>query len=738
MIAPALLLCAGLTLGTGTATEPSPTEQAAGRATTPDREAFRTAEAIANPAERLAALRRFGREFPNSNALTDSELAIFELLVEHWPARHTEIRGAIQQIVSRIPSQYPVDRDRHSANEFHSRLRTLHWIVDPLIEKKILLQDAQLLVQNSATELDRFYRATRADLLDLSAAVHDAIGEAAQAAELRREIAAARRAGRMPRQGSRLVPSPEPALVGPSKPRNPEDEERYRQALAVKDPGRRLDALAALDVEFRQPTTETALRAQTELLELLLDVRPLPVDRIEPLLRRMLDRAFPQGLRELGLERIAQGVAQSVRPLVRRGLLLETARRALDQGLQTIQIISEHMKGDLLHLEGRIALARGDEKAAEAAFRGVLALNPTLDTGAGRGSDPSVHRDLARILRGRGENRSALAHLVSAAAMHRPTRAEFDELRQAFSQVHGANESLEATLDQEYARLFPNPIARERDETASKSGRVVLLEMFSGAECQPCQASDLAQEALLELYPPTMLAAVSYHVHVPGPDPMTTAATEARHQSYGLSGVPSSRVDGRHRLRPLSVGGGPRAAARAAYGSYKDAVESALAIPPQARITLQASRDAAGVVVRGRVSHVAPGSERPRLFFLLVQKVVRYQGANGIRMHPMVVRAMGGDAGKGYEIHGDSGEFTHTFDVAQIEQDLRATFAQTLENRRQGDSEVVASTLEQASDSFRLSTGDLVVVAFVQQADGSVLQAALSELLPASSAVSSR
>ena len=720
-------MCAGLAaFAPGTSAEPDSRDQSSVRATTPDYEAFRKADAIADPAERLAALRRFGKEFPESNYLTDSELGVFELLVEHWPRREVEIRAAVQQIVSRIPSQYPVDRQRHSANEFDSRLRTLRWIVDPLLEKKILLRDAELLVHSSWSELDRFYRATRADLLELSAAVYDATGEPAKAAELRREIAEARRRGRVARPGARLVPPPQPPAVAPSKPRFPEDEERYRQALLLKDPGLRLDALTALDEEFRQPTTDTALRAQSELLELLLDVRPLPAKRLESLIRRMLDRAFPQGERELGLERIVEDIERIVQPLVRRGVLLEVARTALDEGLQTIHGVAEHMNGDLLQFEGRIALARGDEKAAEAAFRRVLALNPSLDTGAGRGSDPTVHRELARIMRARGQERAALAHLVSAAAMRRPTRAEFDELAQAFAQLHGANESLEAILDQEYARLFPSPISVPPGQTGSNSGRVVLLEMFSGAECQPCQASDLAQEALMKQYPPTALAAVSYHIHIPGADPMATAATEARHQSYGLTGVPSSRVDGRHRLRPLATGGGPRAAAPAAYRSYNDAIATALRVPPQARITMQASRDSGRVIVSARVSDVAQRAKAPRLVFLLVQKSVRYQGANGVRMHPMVVRAV---SGEGYEIDATASEFTHTFDIAHVERTLSESFEQELKQRNAA-TEHVTFALSQASESSRLSTADLAVVAFVQQADGSVLQAAQSDVLP--------
>ena len=51
--------------------------------------------------------------------------------------------------------------------------------------------------------------------------------------------------------------------------------------------------------------------------------------------------------------------------------------------------------------------------------------------------------------------------------------------------------------------------------------RVVLLELFTGAECGPCVAADLAFDALSDVYRTTELITLEYHLHIPRPDPLT-------------------------------------------------------------------------------------------------------------------------------------------------------------------------------------------------------------------------
>src|SRR5262249_19683247 len=55
-----------------------------------------------------------------------------------------------------------------------------------------------------------------------------------------------------------------------------------------------------------------------------------------------------------------------------------------------------------------------------------------------------------------------------------------------------------------------------------KSDRTALLELFTGAECPPCAAADLACDALVKAFTPKDVIVLQYHLHVPAPDPMTS------------------------------------------------------------------------------------------------------------------------------------------------------------------------------------------------------------------------
>ena len=106
---------------------------------------------------------------------------------------------------------------------------------------------------------------------------------------------------------------------------------------------------------------------------------------------------------------------------------------------------------------------------------------------------------------------------------------------------------LESRLDQEYRKKVP-PFAPEKfaGRNNPRSDRVVLLELFTGAQCPPCVAADVAFDALLQTYQPTELIGMQYHLHIPGPDPLTNKDSMARQQYYGdkVGGTPSVIFNG--------------------------------------------------------------------------------------------------------------------------------------------------------------------------------------------------
>ena len=90
---------------------------------------------------------------------------------------------------------------------------------------------------------------------------------------------------------------------------------------------------------------------------------------------------------------------------------------------------------------------------------------------------------------------------------------------------------LEARDYAEYAKTLPfKPEAFPGRK--AKSDRAVLVEIFTGAECPPCVAVDLAFDGLLKAYKPADVILMQYHFHIPGPDPLTSPEAMKRLEEY--------------------------------------------------------------------------------------------------------------------------------------------------------------------------------------------------------------
>src|SRR5262245_15356546 len=119
----------------------------------------------------------------------------------------------------------------------------------------------------------------------------------------------------------------------------------------------------------------------------------------------------------------------------------------------------------------------------------------------------------------------------------------------------------------------PIAFAGRKDTNANQ---VVMMEMFTGAQCPPCVAADVAFDALQKSYKPTDLVLVQYHLHIPGSDPMTNRDTIARWEYYeklfpydpdtrtGVAGVPSTLFNG----KLAAGGGGPMTASERKFRDY--------------------------------------------------------------------------------------------------------------------------------------------------------------------------
>jgi len=254
--------------------------------------------------------------------------------------------------------------------------------------------------------------------------------------------------------------------------------------------------------------------------------------------------------------------------------------------------------------------------------------------------------------------------------------------------------------------------------------------------------ASLAFKAGLEKYRRDEYILVSYHVHIPQPDPMVNPATLARQKFYGVNSSPSYYVDGE-----ASGGGGSADGAKALFESRVDQmVVKHLEEPPEASLKLTAQPAGSTVKVKTTVSNVKSKSDKLRLHVALVEDLVRYSGENGLRFHDMVVRSMAdapaptaaakpeaakADAAKpadskvpavpektlGFALKpGQGGTFEYTFDVQKATAEALAHLQDFETNTRKG-----AYSFRQKK--HEIDAGKLSVVAFVQdEATKKILQ----------------
>jgi tetratricopeptide (TPR) repeat protein len=320
------------------------------------------------------------------------------------------------------------------------------------------------------------------------------------------------------------------------------------------------------------------------------------------------------------------------------------------------------------------------------------------------------------------------AYLQSAGFLAYPP--VMTQLEALWEKTYGEEKNLEDVqkkMQEDLESWYP---AGEFEVPAIWSGRVVMAELFTGSECAPCVASDLAYDYLLEYYPEKVLAVLVYHLHIPGPDPMTNPDAEARQEYYNarervIGGTPTSIVNG----TDAAVGGGRKSAAKSRFDSYSWSIENGMANAPAVEISLSGERTGNTVKMSASVSIVDRSlreNENLRLLVVLAEKVVHHEGSNGVSEHKMVVRKLiGGTDGFAIDTSKEIVEFSGEVDISELEASLLEYLT---------DWEIEHSGLFREGSGFsakrhEIDESQLMLVAFVQDdTDRSVLQAMVLDL----------
>jgi tetratricopeptide (TPR) repeat protein len=276
--------------------------------------------------------------------------------------------------------------------------------------------------------------------------------------------------------------------------------------------------------------------------------------------------------------------------------------------------------------------------------------------------------NLGMTLEKLGDSRSAAVAYMNGLIPRNDGRLR-RALETVYGKTYGSLEGIDKQLDSlRQANAVFNP--GHYGKQTMPAGKVVLAELFTGAECGPCASSDVAFDALSEHYPRTALAILEYHVHIPGPDPMTTNESWDRYNWYEGQGTPTVVIDGRE----LILGGGPKTVTKNRYGVYRYAVQKFESDKPRVGLALTAKceGDIIGIEVQVTRTKSTGKVEKPMLHVALVEKSVDYTGANGISKHAFVVRRLfDGAAGTPLTLKQASEKVNKQLSVSDVERTIK-------------------------------------------------------------------
>jgi tetratricopeptide (TPR) repeat protein len=474
----------------------------------------------------------------------------------------------------------------------------------------------------------------------------------------------------------------------------------FNDANRQTDPDKKVEALEQFLKKF--PQSSRKISAHQAIFDTLVKNRPEDHDAILEHAHALIDGA-PEGSRAPQYSRIATR-------LVDNNVLLDEAEKFAAEGLKVFdeeeQKRVQRSRATHLATLGRIRIKQGRIAEAEEALKAAYAANPEM---------PAAVLGLAELAEQQGDAPAALDYWMTAALTGRLSaqdRARFEAL---YKKVHGSLDTLDAALDARYKSAFPLPIHPEPyDATPARTNRLVLAEVFTGAGCPPCVSVDLAFDAALERYARKDLAVLMYHLHIPAPDPLTNPATVARGEYYRISGVPNFAVDG----ELAGGGGGGRENARSSYDRMLARIDPALETPRAAELRLDASLDGGTVRATVTPAKLAPTGEKLKLQIALAEELITYTGENGVRFHPMVVRAIAASKEGGLTVdRANPGAVEYGFDLSKLSADLKAYLDDYEVNGRHGKIEFSEKPVE-------INPSNLVVVAFLQEEESrKILQA---------------
>lgn len=518
------------------------------------------------------------------------------------------------------------------------------------------------------------------------------------------------------------APSPKPA-PSPSTPSimnymEQPDYKAYMAGMMERDPVKRVTLLEKYMSEY--PNSAYISSSNEALLEALVKAYPNDKERIRAQAQKTLAGVREEMIAFSGLSMISRTYNSVVSSLYKAGLD-EEAQAAARKAFQVFDEANAKQifaaKSPIWISLGQDALKKGDLKTAEKNFKQVM---------GGEYDGNAAFLGMAEIAEKRKKNKMQLDFLMQADARGILKKEQRNKLEEVYLKVKGSKEGLREILDENYRKANPLPVAVVKYvPTAKRTKRTVLAELFTGSACGPCVTVDLAFDALIQRYNPSEIAVLVYHLHIPGPDPMTNAATIARSKFYGGAfGTPTYFINGTNK----QTGGNTiRKQAPIFYNRITPTIDAELEKNQEAELNLSALLENQMIKANVNYDSLPADLKDLKLNIALVEHEVSYMGENGIRFHQMVVRELGGEKREGFLLKDKSGKFEWAFDLQKLSGELKEYLDKYELDTQKNRPDFVFS-----EKKHEVSSKNLAVVAFIQNdKTKNILQSAFFDLAPA-------
>ncbi|HID21254.1 MAG TPA: hypothetical protein EYP14_02495 [Planctomycetaceae bacterium] len=448
----------------------------------------------------------------------------------------------------------------------------------------------------------------------------------------------------------------DPARLIATEEASLKNEKPYEEAPGLSDLKAALRSKqveAIRDFCQRYPDSPLVLQAYAQLLSMAKE-KGLSVDQVQEIAGAYVAAAERWGARLGQAARLNVGIILATSlfdPDVALRFLTE-AEKQVDPTIRERMLTSiEAARIAARAQKGRLLLASSD-KTKQAEGESILR---TLRRK--RPFDTAITYALAQYAERQGRKQEAIALFAELAVL--PMAEQFllrewsmqgrqkelpsETLARLWKEEHGSTEGLQEYLDKVYKERIYSFAEPPSQAAAPPNGHVVLCELFTGAQCPPCVAADIAVGGLEKTYPNTQLVVLRYHQHIPGPDPLANPDAEARFAYYNGPGTPMLVIDG----TPVQGVGGFLPHVQDVYRRIRKPVETILAKPsehPPIRIAVKAVAEKGKLHVSVKVDSAQKLGEAVRLRLVLAEDEVSFLAPNGVRFHEMIVRHMIGGA----------------------------------------------------------------------------------------------